>query len=607
MHKEPYFHLSAKFWRVTLAISFVTAFLLGYWDEIKLVWNWLIAFVIAFIQWSIFLPLSVDVLWATARLVLNIAIVTGGYWLLLFWMAQFALPVHSVSDKKDVFKRLVRHSLSFANSHGPAIFVREGKPIATDDELNGARPGVALVDLYSAIVLEKQSGNTGVNAGGVYFESSSTTNTKGVNSGRPSLNSVLKFSRLGRRNKKEIAVRAHGPGLVFTREGEKIIGWADLRKQFRRRTNVHCNTGDGIEVSTNISAVFTLGEPPEFLKVAQINGNWVIVKIEDRTVEGKDTKNTTTSRKLIKGFSDKLLQGEKEEINEFFKVRQFVWTVGNSENKDMEKEISSPFIFDERRVVAAVYSRARDAKEGRLGEWTDLPVDVAVDEFRNMLAHETYDGLYLQKDDEPNSIQDFKATFGKVVQKMGVLGYQIVRRKDGRALQEGQICRNTELVYSSPQCFQCSAVLRDRGIKVLAVGFSDLVPTNEIIRQQRFDNWRAHWQQETTKTLANSELQTMRIRNRERAKAQQDMIYSLSQILQTEQYTNEALTMRLYQALEAAATQPSTQRLLPGDTVQMLQSLRQWLLPANPPSNDHVDNEFVDGEEFSEEESAEDE
>jgi len=122
-------------------------------------------------------------------------------------------------------------------------------------------------------------------------------------------------------------------------------------------------------------------------------------------------------------------------------------------------------------------------------------------------------------------------------------------------------------------------VLRARGIKIITASFSELIPTSEIIRQQFLDNWRAHWQQETEMTLAGDELEVMRIINRERAKAQQDMVYSLSQIFQTEQYTHEALAMRLYQALEAAATHPATQRLLPGDTIHMLTNLRQWLLP----------------------------
>ena len=82
----------------------------------------------------------------------------------------------------------------------------------------------------------------------------------------------------------------------------------------------------------------------------------------------------------------------------------------------------------------------------------------------------------------------------------------------------------------------------------------------------------------------------MRILNRERAKAQQDMVYSLSQIFQAEQYTNEALAMMLYQALESAATNPATQRLLPGDTIHMLTNLRQWLLPKDQTSENIDDS-----------------
>ena len=71
----------------------------------------------------------------------------------------------------------------------------------------------------------------------------------------------------------------------------------------------------------------------------------------------------------------------------------------------------------------------------------------------------------------------------------------------------------------------------------------------------------------------------MHIRNRARAQAQQDMTIALSQILENTTNSQEAMAMRIFQALETAATDPSTRKLLPGDTIDMLRSLRHWLLP----------------------------
>ena len=162
---------------------------------------------------------------------------------------------------------------------------------------------------------------------------------------------------------------------------------------------------------------------------------------------------------------------------------------------------------------------------------------------------------------------------------MGVLGYQIVLRRDGSPLVNGGIWRDEDMIFSDPRKFQSPAVLRDRGIRVLSVGFSDLVPANIVVREQLFENWRARWQGETQKTLADHELRAARIHNHERSRTQQDMIYSLLKIFKDGKFTDEALAIRLYQALETASVNPSTQRLLPADTVEMLAHLRQWLMP----------------------------
>jgi hypothetical protein len=176
---------------------------------------------------------------------------------------------------------------------------------------------------------------------------------------------------------------------------------------------------------------------------------------------------------------------------------------------------------------------------------------------------------------------EFKKKFGKVVTNLGVLGYQVVMLKDETPIKDAQDVNEVDLKFSRPMKFKGAAVLRDRGIKILGAGFGDLVPVNEDVRAQLLENWRAHWQQEAQKTLASHELHAMRIHNHERSRTQQDMIYSLSRIFQENHYTEEALALRLYQALESAAVNPATQRLLPADTVQMLSNLRHWLLPEN--------------------------
>lgn len=596
MSETPFF-LSAKFWRAVLLLSFIAGFLWGFWDEVNIVGQLIMTVVLRLFQQPVSLTINYEILLALSVVGLNIVVFCVVYVFVLLWISQFTLPVRNPSDRWKIFKRSLRYSIPFAGSRGPAIIVKEGKPFAGEEELNDTQPGIALVDLYSSIVLEQQGYKSDMDT--------SETGSNRIHDKRPNLPKIPHLLGLDKTVGEKPVVRACGPGIVFTDHGEKIIGFADLRKQFRKHADVSSNTGDGIEVTTDISVTFTIGQPPEILKVTKRDDNWVVVKVENLTIQDTHKVDRIHPDRIIKGFSDELENEDKEEIDAYFRRGSFVWKVGVSENIKTDDEDSLPFAFDEDRVIDAVYSRARHAKEGRLSEWTELPVDVAVELFRNKLAHESYDELYLPEDPEKYPMKSFRADFGKSVRNMGVLGYQIVRRKDGQLLENGQVCRNNELVFSPSQDFRRSTVLRDRGIKILSAGFSNLIPTHDIIRTRFFDNWRAHWQEEADKTTADHELQAMRIRNRERAKVQQEMIYSFSQILQTEQHTSEAIAMRLYQALEMAATQPATQRLLPSDTIQMLQSLREWLLPAEQIKETHVDNEYIDGQErFLEEDSA---
>ena len=61
--------------------------------------------------------------------------------------------------------------------------------------------------------------------------------------------------------------------------------------------------------------------------------------------------------------------------------------------------------------------------------------------------------------------------------------------------------------------------------------------------------------------------------------------FVLSDVFKDNRFSEEALTVRVFQALEAAATDVSEARLLPHDTINMLYSLYQWMLGDNrPPS-----------------------
>ena len=105
---------------------------------------------------------------------------------LLFWLAffaQFTLPVRGAYQRFQIFLRLI---LYVTKSHGPAIFVRNGKVVENPlDEKKKREPGVIWLDTASAAVLRKDTQFT----------------------------------------------RTVGPGVVFTEKGEYIAGCVDLHKQ----------------------------------------------------------------------------------------------------------------------------------------------------------------------------------------------------------------------------------------------------------------------------------------------------------------------------------------------------------------------------------------
>ncbi len=105
----------------------------------------------------------------------------------------------------------------------------------------------------------------------------------------------------------------------------------------------------------------------------------------------------------------------------------------------------------------------------------------------------------------------------------------------------------------------------------------DFTPIDSTIPEQRFDTWRSQWQKKTEITNAQYDLEIMREMNHARANAQREIIFNLSQIFKLPGYTQDAMAIRIFQALETAAANPATNRLLPSDTVDMLRNFQRLL------------------------------
>jgi hypothetical protein len=49
--------------------------------------------------------------------------------------------------------------------------------------------------------------------------------------------------------------------------------------------------------------------------------------------------------------------------------------------------------------------------------------------------------------------------------------------------------------------------------------------------------------------------------------------------MQKHPHSEEIVALRILQALESAASDPHTQQLLPSDTIALMRTIRDWLLP----------------------------
>ena len=369
-------------------------------------------------------------------------------------VSQFVLPVQTRQERRRVFGRLLLH---IRGKHGPAVFVKDGKLVGSHQELENKRkgPGVALIDSASAIALEKEnSPQKDVEEPKLLPQRDSLSAAlykiekrewkKGSHFIAPLLSWWRWLGAIPSRKVRQLLLRLHltrprrpprapraarveGPGIVFTNADENIISTLDLRKQSRSRPNIKGLTRDGIVVTTNVNVTFTLDDPPSA-----------------------------------------------------------------SRNEATNNERNQPaFNFNPQSAFRAVYGtpvskkKADDEDDETVQDWTDLPVFVACDIFRDMISTQTLDHLFHPTSDNDFPLNELRKEFNKEVQ-------------------------------SQP-------VLKERGIKVISASFSALgLP--DAVKNQRFKNWQAEWQRRAVETLAAGDLETNRIIQRARANAEYDMV-----------------------------------------------------------------------------------
>lgn len=533
------FYERPVFWPRLIGGTFLFIFLVSFRSEIFVVLRVLVSFFQLFLNKPIS-PTPPETPKALILLAVNLVVFLGCYFIILRWVSLFVLPSKNSHEQQQVSERLTEYIFKL---HGPAIFVKNGELITRkeeqlkNDSTRGWFASLAFVDLASAVVVESRSHPVLLNLSNPASSSTAL---------RP-------------------PIRALGPGIGFLRPGERIRGSVDLRKQFRSVKGVRGFTSDGIELETNVNVIFTLGQAPEVITVIDTKGNGLRVML------------INPETRKIAGIVDRIDDDDEREIIANIRDQKPSWT--DALASEAISGNCPPYEFDEDHVIKALISQPRNTSTGKLEKWADLPVQVAISVLLDELSRVSYDDLYSL--DHPGMdcylYDRFKPEFKRKVIDLGVLAYQFVQRKDGRTPSEGDKFNADEYILWEVCELHNSKPIRERGIKVIEVSFSDFKPVDETIPDQRFDNWRSKWQKKTELTNAEVDLEIMRNMNHARAQAQREIIYNLSQIFKLPGYTQDAMAIRIFQALESAAANPATSRLLPRDTIDMLKNFQRLL------------------------------
>lgn len=482
----------------------------------------------------------------------------------VYIVAQFVLPVRDHEDRQKA-----RDSFSsFINGENVvAIFVKEGNTIESHGESEKVGGGVILVDLSSAVTLSQQDDTDSWNIIDGTIE-------EGVNENyHPPV-------KQGAQKKHGSFVDARGPGLVFVEKGQKISSVVDLRPQ-SRGGKVLAYTRNGIQVSAQVSVAFSLSAEPEIIPIGYIDTS------EGVELRWLDVEEFASERIMRIRGSFELDPHDLPVLNNYAAGKP-----GNYFSPEISLSASNtPYKFYRDRVFNAAYSKARSLSTGNIISWHEAPFEIAVDLFRKELLAVPYDDLYVgfapgKKDDQDalkhsvDVLKKIKDSFARKMKLKGVVLFQYITGNDNLAFREG-----TKIAFDQYEKFSPVSLvqhnfnsLRSVGVVIKSAGFGNLQPASKDIKDSMVDNWKARWEKEVKFINAEHDLESVRIQNRNRAQIQQEMTYLLSSIFQGS-HTDEALALRVFQALEAAASNPGANNdISPKEVIGMLDSLHKWLL-----------------------------
>lgn len=86
---------------------------------------------------------------------------------MVYFFSQFVLPVHTPKDRQEIYARVS----GFDGRRGPTVYVKNGRVIKHEGEMNRQGPGVIVLDTASAVVLQTDTAIIGPAGPGVRFTS----------------------------------------------------------------------------------------------------------------------------------------------------------------------------------------------------------------------------------------------------------------------------------------------------------------------------------------------------------------------------------------------------------------------------------------------------
>ena len=553
--EEP--ELKLKKWLIGGVIFSILLLLLAFHKEISDILQILLALLKTLILgWPIQFHESIDfksVLIIGYELMIGFGLVFA-VWMLLI-SRQALIPVQNFQEALGVSWSLL---LFMLRKHGPVVYIKDGKALLTSRNKKREGAGVVVIDFNSAVVFEERIMAVGL--------------------ARLLSSLIINISRWLELPDPPESPRAHGPGIVFTGPRERIRGVVDLRQQFRMERQVSCYTREGIELSANVSSIFTIGQDPDILFVTyegdRRQENLRVVTLE-KAMHGAVR---------VTGIQDELDEPDRREINHFAH-----WQFHNQDRRQMPwihfdwPKVQSTPEFNEGRVFAAVFAQALNNSQEIL-PWTDLPARVAVDFYREILLQTNYDDLYDIKGSGSLPIGQYRRKLKYAMRNNGILSYRFISLPEGK-LTPYCLYQPEDLFMSHTQMLTNSKVLRDRGIKVLMATFGDPLPVSDAVYKQRLDSWRARWEQDVVINRAARDLEASRVGSRAYAETQKDLVFALTRIFEQPEKSDEAIAFRIMQALEKISADPKTRQLLPNNTVDLLRTVLNFLQPQDKPTS----------------------